>query len=212
MNATCWCGDAAKALAPTNCETEITFPDGEPAQFVCEAHITDGYMWLEEASARERKAAEMVQRDAHEEDSRCPVCIEHPGWAHGDESRRGEPADTCRACFGSGTRHSHTLPNGDPDDCHTTNTETVPYMGTDLAENMTLRIDGRDWNIDHVFPYAEMSANLHYSTLPRVQRDPVKSILHLSTFIPWSRGGVGRGDVHHAAYVIDNGDSFDVVS
>lgn len=33
---------------------------------------------------------------------RCPACIDHPGWAHDDESRRREPADACRACFGSG--------------------------------------------------------------------------------------------------------------
>lgn len=35
---------------------------------------------------------------------RCPRCIEHPGWAHGDESRRREPDDLCPACFGSGVR------------------------------------------------------------------------------------------------------------
>jgi len=35
--------------------------------------------------------------------SRCAACIDHPGWAHGDESRRSEPGDVCRACYGSGT-------------------------------------------------------------------------------------------------------------
>lgn len=37
-----------------------------------------------------------------EEARRCPVCIDHPGWAHDDESRR-KVADYCRACHGSGT-------------------------------------------------------------------------------------------------------------
>lgn len=37
-------------------------------------------------------------------DPRCPVCIDHPGWAHGDRSRRAEPLDVCRSCYGSGTR------------------------------------------------------------------------------------------------------------
>ena len=36
------------------------------------------------------------------ETTRCPECIEHPGWAHGDVTRRQEPADVCRACYGSG--------------------------------------------------------------------------------------------------------------
>jgi hypothetical protein len=32
----------------------------------------------------------------------CSHCLAHPGWAHGDESQRREPADVCRACYGSG--------------------------------------------------------------------------------------------------------------
>lgn len=32
----------------------------------------------------------------------CPVCAEHPGWAHDDESARSEPTDVCAACLGSG--------------------------------------------------------------------------------------------------------------
>lgn len=32
----------------------------------------------------------------------CLACVEHPGWAHGDESRRRQPADVCRSCLGSG--------------------------------------------------------------------------------------------------------------
>ena len=35
---------------------------------------------------------------------RCQRCVDHPGWAHGDESRRREPEDVCPACFGSGVR------------------------------------------------------------------------------------------------------------
>ena len=35
-------------------------------------------------------------------DLACPECIEHPGWAHGDESRRKYPADYCKRCLGSG--------------------------------------------------------------------------------------------------------------
>ena len=34
---------------------------------------------------------------------RCPRCIDHPGWAHGDESRRSSE-DYCPKCFGSGVR------------------------------------------------------------------------------------------------------------
>lgn len=35
--------------------------------------------------------------------SRCPVCIEHPGWAHPEDTgKRSDPADVCRACLGSG--------------------------------------------------------------------------------------------------------------
>lgn len=55
---------------------------------------------------------------------RCLVCVEHPGWAHGDESRRSEPHDTCRACFGSGTRQ-------------TTATPDEHGMGLDTAESLT---------------------------------------------------------------------------
>lgn len=33
---------------------------------------------------------------------RCPICIEHPGWAHGDERHRSEPQDACKGCLGSG--------------------------------------------------------------------------------------------------------------
>ena len=32
----------------------------------------------------------------------CPDCLNHRGWAHGDESRRKEPRDVCRSCLGSG--------------------------------------------------------------------------------------------------------------
>lgn len=39
----------------------------------------------------------------HAHHPRCLACIDHPGWAHGDESRRREPGDTCRHCYGSGT-------------------------------------------------------------------------------------------------------------
>lgn len=35
---------------------------------------------------------------------RCPRCVGHPGWAHDDESRRREPDDICRSCFGSGVK------------------------------------------------------------------------------------------------------------
>lgn len=34
----------------------------------------------------------------------CKVCAAHPGWAHDDERARREPADTCRACLGSGVK------------------------------------------------------------------------------------------------------------
>lgn len=35
---------------------------------------------------------------------RCPVCLDHPGWAYPEETgKRRDPEDTCRACFGSGT-------------------------------------------------------------------------------------------------------------
>ena len=33
---------------------------------------------------------------------RCPACIEHQGWETADESKRREPADVCRRCYGSG--------------------------------------------------------------------------------------------------------------
>jgi hypothetical protein len=36
--------------------------------------------------------------------TRCPVCLDHPGWAHNDERSRNEPADVCKACLGSGTK------------------------------------------------------------------------------------------------------------
>lgn len=34
----------------------------------------------------------------------CPACQRHPGWATADESKRREPGDVCRACYGSGSR------------------------------------------------------------------------------------------------------------
>lgn len=33
---------------------------------------------------------------------KCLNCSDHPGWAHGDPTRRREPDDLCRACLGSG--------------------------------------------------------------------------------------------------------------
>jgi hypothetical protein len=33
----------------------------------------------------------------------CPTCLDHPGWASSDLSRRRDPHDVCRDCFGSGT-------------------------------------------------------------------------------------------------------------
>ena len=44
------------------------------------------------------------QRDPFQTHERCYDCLDHPGWAHGDESRRREPDDVCRACLGSGVR------------------------------------------------------------------------------------------------------------
>jgi hypothetical protein len=38
---------------------------------------------------------------------RCSACAAHPGWAHGDQTRRDEPRDLCRACLGSGNRGVH---------------------------------------------------------------------------------------------------------
>ena len=40
---------------------------------------------------------------AYDNFERCPVCLEHPGWAHDDTTRRDEPRDVCRACLGSGS-------------------------------------------------------------------------------------------------------------
>jgi hypothetical protein len=34
--------------------------------------------------------------------SACTHCATHPGWAHGDTTRRQEPRDTCGVCLGSG--------------------------------------------------------------------------------------------------------------
>lgn len=33
----------------------------------------------------------------------CGHCAAHPGWAHGDTTRRVEPRDVCGVCLGSGT-------------------------------------------------------------------------------------------------------------
>lgn len=34
---------------------------------------------------------------------RCPVCKDHPGWEHPEETgKRSDPADVCKACYGSG--------------------------------------------------------------------------------------------------------------
>jgi hypothetical protein len=36
------------------------------------------------------------------DDPRCVTCVAHPGWAHGNEAKRREPADICKDCLGSG--------------------------------------------------------------------------------------------------------------
>lgn len=49
----------------------------------------------------------MFQHDVTEiSQPRCNRCSNHPGWAHDDQSRRNEPEDVCRACFGSGVQQS----------------------------------------------------------------------------------------------------------
>lgn len=45
---------------------------------------------------------------------RCPDCRDHPGWAHGDESRRREPRDVCKACLGSGLGRALSLDEPEP--------------------------------------------------------------------------------------------------
>ena len=78
---------------------------------------------------------------------------------------------------------------------------TEDYFGSDLTPGMNLRMDGQDWNIEHVFPAVSLrfETDGDVSNVPDASRDLTKSILHLSTFI------------RHAAYVIDNGDTFSVI-
>lgn len=79
------------------------------------------------------------------------------------------------------------------------------YFGTDLTPGMSIRLDGLDWNIEHVFPYAEVvPADIGSDVGVRVVRDVTKSILHLGTFIR-------HQGQHHMAYVIDNSDTFQTI-
>jgi hypothetical protein len=111
---------------------------------------------------------------------------------------------------------SHTLPNGEPDDCHlnskpakavsTTydewiNETVVTYYGTDLEAGMTLYLDGLQWLIEHVFPYVKMEPG---TVVPVAYRDATKTVVHVSTFIR-------RQGQHHAAYVVNNADAFQVI-
>lgn len=34
--------------------------------------------------------------------SRCPACLDHPGWATQDLGLRRDPADVCKTCLGAG--------------------------------------------------------------------------------------------------------------
>lgn len=44
-----------------------------------------------------------IEDFSHEARPICPACVAHPGWATADESKRSEPGDVCRACYGSGS-------------------------------------------------------------------------------------------------------------
>ena len=58
-------------------------------------------------AAMQRKSARAAQLDAAPADApqapSCGHCAAHPGWAHGDTTRRVEPRDVCGVCLGSGT-------------------------------------------------------------------------------------------------------------
>jgi hypothetical protein len=58
-------------------------------------------------AAMQRKSARAAQLDAAPADApqapACGHCAAHPGWAHGDTTRRVEPRDVCGVCLGSGT-------------------------------------------------------------------------------------------------------------
>lgn len=55
----------------------------------------------------ETKMGRTTQLDAAPVDApqapSCGNCAAHPGWAHGDTTRRVEPRDVCGVCLGSGT-------------------------------------------------------------------------------------------------------------
>lgn len=57
-------------------------------------------------AAMQRKSERAAQLDAAPADGpqapRCGHCAAHPGWAHGDTTRRREPRDVCGICLGTG--------------------------------------------------------------------------------------------------------------
>jgi hypothetical protein len=70
----------------------------DPARNV---HAFDAHdVFGDQVGAVARRARQRATTETAE--PRCQACLDHPGWAHGDLSRRREPRDVCRACLGSG--------------------------------------------------------------------------------------------------------------
>lgn len=89
----------------------------------------------------------------YDNDNRCHACIEHPGWAHGDVLRRSEPADVCRACYGSGFDQSEpdVCEHGTPavDGGSSTGFTGAPVYWTTYADGCQVVDDSAD-TLDYV--------------------------------------------------------------